>query len=202
MKTVQTTTQTSLYSYRAEELTLKDAIAACQKQIEGAIALLYSPQSCQLAKLMPNGTLQDSCDRAIDLTNNLDVFEARIFNPTCELRWLNRMNGTGEVVLISEAEQTIKDFPALAPISCELIEQKYLLWGEKAKNPAISGWQRLAEARIGKLDIPLDQQLKANDRVYLKTHEYLAPDYQYLDPDKSYGNFAVIEERLIKLEVA
>lgn len=188
------TAETTLYSYRTEGLGLAQVIAACQQQLNGAIALLYSPQDCQLARFMPDGMLRDSCNRAINLANNLDIFEARIFNPTCELRWLNRMNGTGEAVLISEAEQTIKDFSALAPISCESIEQKYLLWGEKAKNSAISGWQRLAEARIGKLDIPIAQNLQDNQRVHLKTCEYLA------STDK-YGNFAVIEERLINLEV-
>lgn len=187
-------TQTTLYSYRAEKMKLAQAIAACQQQLKGAIALLYSPQSCQLA-LMRDGALHNSCDRPLDLADTLDIFEARVFSETCELRWLNRLDGTGEAVLISEEKQTVKDFSALDPISCESLEQKYLLWGEKAKNSAISGWQRLAEARIGKLDVPLDQQLKAGNRVYLKTHEYLAPD-------KSYDNFAVIEERLIKLEVA
>lgn len=193
------TKETKLYSYHAEEMRLNDAIVACHQQLEGAIALLYSPQSCQLAKLMSNGTLHDFCNRAINLANNPDIFEARIFNQTYEIRWLNRMDGTGEAALIfdfkeKEQEQTIKGFIASKPISCESLEQKYILWGQKTKNPAISGWQRLAEARIGKLDIPLNQQLKVNERVYLKTYEYLAPVDEY-------GNFAVIEERLVKLEV-
>lgn len=189
------TTKTTLYIYHAESMRLAEAIAACQQQLKGAISLLYSPQSCQLAKLMSDGTLHDSYDRTIDLINNLDIFEARIFNPTCELRWLNRMDGTGAAVLISEVEQTIKEFSTVDPIVCESFEQKYLLWGEKAKNSAISGWQRLAEARIGKLDIPIDQNLQENQRVHLKTREYLASTDEY-------GNFAVIEERLVKLEVA
>lgn len=195
MKTVQTTTQTNLYSYRAEKLTLKDAIATCQQQLKGAIALLYSPQSCQLAKLMPDGTLHGSDNHPLDLTKTCGIFEARIFNPTCELRWLNRMSGAGDAVLISEVAQTVESFSALDPIPCESLKQKYLLWGQEAKNSAISGWQRLAEARIGKLDIPISQKLQKNQRFHLSTREYLA------STDK-YGNFAVIEERLMKLEVA
>ncbi|MDI9638260.1 CRISPR-associated protein Csx19 [Geitlerinema splendidum] len=189
------TNQTTLYSYQSKEIKLAQAIAACQQQLEGAIALLYSPQSCKLARLI-KGTLHDSYNRAIHLPNHTDIFEARIFNESCELRWLNRINGTGDAVLISEGEQTIKDFSASESISCEFLKQKYLLWGEKFKKSANSnGWQRLAEARIGKLDIPLDQKLQENQRVYLKSREYLK------STDK-YGNFAVIEERLVKLEVA
>ncbi|MBD2313188.1 TIGR03984 family CRISPR-associated protein [Desertifilum sp. FACHB-1129] len=189
------TKETKLYSYHAKEMRLNNAIADCQEQLKEAIGLLYSPQSCQLARLI-DGTLHDSYNRAIHLPNHADIFEARIFNESCELRWLNRISGTGDAVLISEEKQTIKDFSAPEPISCESLKQKYLLWGAKAKNSANSNdWQRLAEARIGKLDIPLNEELKEGQRVYLKTYEYL----KSID---EYGNFAVIEERLAKLEVS
>lgn len=190
-----TTKVTTLYSYQAEMLTLGDAIAACQKILEGAIALLYSPQSCQLARLLDGVTLQLSDSSEVDLTGNSSIFEARIFNENCELRWLNRIDGKGDAVLLSELEQEIDRFSDSDPIACESLEQQYLLWGEKAKNPSQNeGWLRLAEARIGKLEVPLECPMDETQRVYLKTYEYLAAVGQY-------SNFAVIEERLVNLEV-
>lgn len=184
---------TTLYSYRAEKmLTLRDAIAACNHVLEGAIALLYSPQACGLARLDTDGSLYDARDRAIELTN---VFEARIFNGVCELRWLNCLDGSGEAALIAESELSAEGFEYIESKSCESLTQQYLLWGERAKNqPNGEGWQRLAEARIGKLDIPLADSFKQEQRVYLQTREYLAVA-------DAYGNVAVIEERLEKLEI-
>ncbi len=184
---------TSLYSYRAEKmLTLSDAIAACNHVLEGAIALLYSPQACTLVQLASDSTLRNAGNNEVNLTN---VFEARIFNEACELRWLNCVDGSGDAALIAESEQTAAGFAAIHPKPCEALAQRYLLWGERAKNqPNSEGWQRLAEARIGKIDIPLAQAFKQEQRIYLKTLEYLAVA-------DVYGNVAVIEERLVKLEV-
>jgi len=189
-----TTQDTTLYRYRVVGLTLAGAIAACQDALAGAIALLYSPQSCTLARLAPDGTLQNAGDCAIDLT---DVFEARLFNAVCELRWLNRLAGVGHAALISEtAQQALTGFAITDSQVCECLPQQYLLWGERARSqPSAESWQRLADARIGRLDIPLAQEFTQDQRVYLKTCEYLAPA-------DDYGNIAVIEERLVKLEVA
>lgn len=196
-----TTQETTLFRYRASEsMTLMAAIAACQKALEGAIALLYSPERCTLARLASDGTLRDAGgeafqgNRALDLTT---VFEARLFNPVCELRWLNRLTGVGDAALITEAAQpSLTGFVAMDPQACEALSQRYLLWGELARSqPNVDSWQRLADARIGKLDIPMTQKFTQDQRVYLKTHEYLAPA-------DNYGNMAVIEERLVKLEIA
>ena len=190
-----TTQETTLYRYRADgQMSLMAAIASCQEALEGAIALLYSPQSCTMARLAPDGTLRDAGDRAVDLTS---VFEARLFNPLCELRWLNRLAGMGDAALISEAAQnSLTGFAAKDPQTCEPLPQQYLLWGERARNTKAesNAWQRLADARIGKLDIPLDQEFTQDQRVYLRTREYL-------DAVDDYGNMAVIEERLVNLEV-
>jgi CRISPR-associated protein (TIGR03984 family) len=184
---------TTLYSYQAQEITLSEAIKTCQNQLKGAIALLYSPSACQFLRLI-DGVFHDSHDRKI---NHLaDVFEARIFNEQCELRWLNYDGGIGQAALLLETElrSSINQFKGLDPKKdVEPWDQQYLLWGEKANSkPTQQGWQRLAEARIGKIDVPIDSEIK--DRVYLKTREYMAA----VD---TYGNYAVIEERLVKLEV-
>jgi CRISPR-associated protein (TIGR03984 family) len=125
------------------------------------------------------------------------VFEARLFNENCELRWLNRLAGEGDAALISKVEQqSLTGLEAMAPKACERLSQQYLLWGEKARSqPKAESWRRLADARIGKLDIPLAEDFAQEQRVYLKTCEYLA----VVD---DYGNVAVVEERLVKLEVA
>ena len=189
-----TTQATTLYRYRAgEQMTLIEAIASCQTVLEGAIALLYSPQSCLLARLSTDGTLQNADGHAVDLTS---VFEARLFNEGCELRWLNRQTGVGDAALISEAaQQALTGFVAIDSQTCEPLPQRYLLWGERARSqPSAEAWRRLADARIGKLDIPLAQKFGQEQRVYLNTREYL-------DVVDDYGNTAVIEERLMKLEV-
>lgn len=190
------TTSTTLYSYRSDQLvTLEQAIDHCGDVLEGAIALLYSPNACQFLKLTGE-IFYDIHGEVKDLSH---VFEARIFTENCELRWLNRDDGKGETVLLSESKQSLTDFQAPDSEPCEALKQKYLLWGESVKkldNPP--GWKRLAEARIGKLDIPFSGDLKEKQRLYLKTREYLAE----VDNHDNYGNISVIEERLVKLEVS
>lgn len=186
----------TLYSYYTDEnVSLKEAIANYQEVLKDSIALLYSPQSCQLAQLKQD-KLKNSQDQPIENLN--EIFEARIFNPNCEVRWLNYNNGKGKAVLLTEDNDNLEQLESFGypnSINCEQIEQQYLLWGEKAKSfPNNNNWQRLSEARIGKLDIPLDQEVKKNQRVYLKT-------YEYIKKVDDYGNVAVIEERLVKLEV-
>ncbi|TVU52890.1 MAG: TIGR03984 family CRISPR-associated protein [Arthrospira sp. PLM2.Bin9] len=188
------TETTILHSYSSSQpMRLDQAVESCQNCLEGAIALLYSPSSCQIAKLSETQLIK-SDGSVIDSQLLEDVFEARVFNQNCELRWLNRLDGEGEAVLLSESEQSIQGFYSHEPIKCERLQQQYLLWGEATNTVTTQGWQRLAEARIGKLDIPLDGKLKEKQRVYLWTLEYLAKI------DDNFGNFSVIEERLVKLE--
>ena len=190
---IQEIQATTLYSYRAKKtLTVSEAITACQHILEGAIGLLYSPQACTLVRLAPDGTLHDADTKEVSLTN---IFEARIFNENCELRWLNELDGSGRAALVAESEISAAGFGKINTKACDALEQRYLLWGEKAKDNNTEGWQRLAEARIGKLNIPLAQTIEKEQRVYLKTLEYLA----VVD---DYGNVAVTEERLVRLEVA
>ncbi|NEQ48342.1 MAG: TIGR03984 family CRISPR-associated protein [Leptolyngbya sp. SIOISBB] len=184
---------TTLHSYHAyETLPLGDAINSCKSVLQEATALLYSPQACVLARLDLGGTLRDASANKISLDS---VFEARIFNENCELRWLNELDASGRAALVVESEISAAGFTHIEAKSCESLAQQYLLWGERVEDFSNDkGWQRLAEARIGKLDIPVAQSFLQEQRVYLKTLEYLAV------ADK-YGNFAVIEERLVKLEV-
>lgn len=188
---METMNKNTLYGYSSDLITLAEALKTCAKALTDGIGLLYSPTSCQFAKLS-DGVLKNSQEQAIVLDS---VFEARIFNSDYELRWLNEFGGKGQAVLISEQDvsqywQTKTSLEYLDTISTT----KYLIWGEKSDRDPSSGWRRLASARIGSLDIPLEQPITKKQRVYLNTCEYLA------EVDK-YGNVAVVEERLVKLEV-
>jgi CRISPR-associated protein (TIGR03984 family) len=70
----------------------------------------------------------------------------------------------------------------------------YLLWGEGVgPNHGLGArWGRLAAARIGILDVPVEG-IGTLWRVKLHALEYLA--------EYAHGNVAVAEERLMKLEV-
>lgn len=185
---------TILYTYRSnQDVTLAEAIQSCSELLEGAIALLYSPSSCQIAQL--SETQFKASDGKLIAPNSLeDIFEARVFNQNCELRWLNCDNGQGNAVLLSESEVKIGEFSLVESKSCEPLKQEYLLWGEATHTVTTQGWQRLAEARIGKLDIPLDGKLKEKQRVYLCSVEYVA------ESDDNFGNFVVVDERLVQFE--
>lgn len=187
-------TEGTLYSYVTSDVSLSEAIQEYKEQLKNAIALLYSPESCQFAKLDPSGNLTDSKGKSINLDYQENyIFEARIFNPDCELRWLNKANGGGCAVLISEQKlSNLSDCQEESFLAT--IGQQYLLWQKKTKTYPSEGWVRLSTARIGSLDVPLNQSITEDQRVYLKTIEYLN------EVDK-FGNVAIIEERLIKLEV-
>ncbi|MFM7368904.1 MAG: CRISPR-associated protein Csx19, partial [Sphaerospermopsis kisseleviana] len=73
------------------------------------------------------------------------------------------------------------------------IYQQYILWGEGIENKSNLGWGKLATARIGYIDVPV-QGLTVNKRVYLNAVEYL-------QADEEYGNVSVVEERLTGLKV-
>ncbi len=180
-----------LYGRCSQDITLQEALNKCASALSDGVAILYSPSSCQFAKMQTDGTLRDFQDTIIDFK---DVFEVRIFNKNCELRWLNERNGKGRSVLISESSIStylsnfIEDLKAL-----DVIRQQYILWGKGVSNTSTSGWGKLVEARIGTLYVPVTG-LTPNKRVYLKAVEYI----KEVDDN---GNVAVVEERLTGLEV-
>lgn len=190
-------TKTKLYNYKMSNVTLSDAIKQCNNYLENAIAFLYSPKNCLFAKLDKDGNLINSQNDKVDLNYHEHyIFESRIFNEFCELRWLNNRDGEGDAVLITQIEVTeLSDYLIKLnenkPI-IDTIHQQYLLWGENANNSPSDGCLRLSTARIGKVEIPFNDTLKDHHRVYLNTVEYLAE----ID---DYGNVAVIEERLVNL---
>jgi CRISPR-associated protein (TIGR03984 family) len=188
----------------ADNIKLSEVLDKCLSAFSAhATAMLYTPKNFFFGKLDTDGRLTNSEGAEIGLK---DVFEARVFNENAELRWLNEMQGVGRAVLLSENDiSAYLDDQGLDVNTERIIDrggvkrtivQTYLLWGQgidpqKAKGLA-PGWSRLTMARIGKLDVPLMPVLE-RQRVQLRACEYL-------DVVDRYGNIAVVEERLIKLE--
>lgn len=186
----------SLYAIARNNTTLQDSVNACQTvwEIEGAIALLYSPAKCQFARLhCENDTVQflDYIDQPIDITK---VFEARIFNDDAELRWLNQECGKGRSVLLSQQLLQLQNYDSIETLTnLEHLDQHYLLWGEGWTKPEqwSEQWSRLTLARIGGIPVPVSK-LQRQQTVKLFVREYLRAD--------NYGNLSVVEERLLGLE--
>lgn len=210
-------TENNLYMNCLSNVTLSGSIQVYQKLLKDAIALLYSPQHCYFAKVDDSGNLMipnpnpNSPNQEIEL--DLDykkkcIFEAKIFNKNHELRWLNDYEGRGKAVLLFdsslsnnlELEKNLslsleQDNQSSEKIKfLDTIIQQYLIWGERIHEQSLENWVTVSTARIGKLNIPLNQELHKNQRIYLKTKEYLAE----ID---DFGNVSVIEERLVNLEV-
>lgn len=194
--------QATLFVHHREHVSLPEALSALGKVVAGdaAIALLYSPNSCEFS-LLDSGDLRGSDGRPVDL---LPVFEARVFSKGAELRWLNDPGHAKRHRSVILAEQ---DYSASLgdswnkksiPIICTL-DQTYLLWGEgtehrdRKSRPLARGWSLLGTPRIGGLAVPAPGVIRQDQRVLLKTIEYLA--------EVDYGNVVIHDERLYALEV-
>lgn len=187
--TVMTETPTTLYGRSTASIPLEDAIKHCKPVLANAIALLYTPSRCHLAVLSEDGTCYEANDQIVSYRS---VFEARIFTPEYELRWLNHSGGLGKAVLLAEdaiaenyLDAKLDDLPALATVP-----QQYMLWGEGIDNGSRNGWSTLATARIGRLSVPMEG-IDTGKGACLKSCEYLAA--------AEFGNVAVVEERLLSL---
>jgi len=193
--------QTTLVVHHREHISLSEALSAfVEVGGEGAVALLYSPHSCEFAALA-SGELRGSDSRPVDL---LPVFEARVFSTDAELRWLNDPGHAKRHRAVILAEQ---DYSAslgdswnkkLIPVISTL-NQTYLLWGEGTAHrdqkgqPLAPGWSLLGTPRIGGLAVPVPGVTRQDQRVLLKTIEYLA--------EVDHGNVVIQDERLHGLEV-
>jgi CRISPR-associated protein (TIGR03984 family) len=182
----------------ANNISLSEALEKCKGELADAVAILYSPSFCKFAKF-DNGNLINEKAQVIDVST---IFEARIFNPHAELRWLNVLNGQGRAVLISDEELT-KIFDVEEDVSLEILDtipQQYLLWGKGVvRSPTMpQDWSRLAAARIGALDVPIAGIEGNQHQVQLIAREYIG--FCKGEPDE-YGNVSVLEERLIELKL-
>jgi CRISPR-associated protein (TIGR03984 family) len=201
---------TTFYRYAAEGLALADAVAALAEALRlqltaqsGAAsasastgpaltALLYSPAACRFA-VYSGGAWHQHDGPA----NVQGVYEARVFSPLAELRWLNDPSPQQRHRAVVVCEQALSGALAAAPwnrtdeLVCGTIDQGYLLWGSGSSATTAAGWSELATARIGALKIPL-AGIQRGQRVRLKTVEYLT--------QREHGNVVVLDERLVALE--
>jgi CRISPR-associated protein (TIGR03984 family) len=181
--------------YRKTGQTLPEALQSCATALTadgGAVALLYAPRWCRFAKFGADGVLRGPDGQPQPLAT---VFEARVFGPQAELRWLNDPAGRHRVVLLAESEQALAGFETDEVKHLgEPLPQTYLLWGEGTGTEGAAGWSRLATARIGPLDVPLPG-VRHRQRVVLRSVEYLVSEEQH------HGNTVVAEERLVGLAV-
>lgn len=190
-----------LFSYTKENVELPVALKNCGAALQAgpAIALLYAPNWCRFGVFDGKDTLLGYDDKPI----NLDpVYEARIFNINAELRWLNEAGGYGKAVVISETKLDVPDFgePSITE-TLDPLPQTYLLWGEGVDVALATGWGLLTTARIGQMDVPSGdvaakvRSAKQKDKVRVLLH---VREYPAVVDD--YGNVAVVDERLCKLE--
>lgn len=182
-----------LYGQSEENIALETAlIHVAGNFMEGAIGLFYSPQACRFGQIQTDGSVEVVDGKSgepepLDLTQ---VFEARIFNATAELRWLNVLGQGGKGILLSEHQFAEKYFSK--PMEMQYyskLEQTYLLWGEPISRTPPPHWNFLATARIGTLAVPIPGEQK--DYVVLNSCEYLKVG--------ECGNVAIVQERLINL---
>jgi CRISPR-associated protein (TIGR03984 family) len=187
-----------LFSYQKEGLSLQEAIQ--QPLAEGTLGLFYTPAQCQLGR-WDNGEIRDARDKVLAIEQ---VFEARLFHPSLELRWLRdpSTDGLGNAVYLCENQRDNgwQQQQTLCDLSVQ--NNQYLLWGEYWKLDNLAkGWSCLAAARIGKLLVPV-ANLQKNQRVVLKTREYFGLPRDAdgkLTLAGEHGNNVVVEERWLSL---
>ncbi|GAA2162031.1 type III-D CRISPR-associated protein Csx19 [Actinomadura napierensis] len=176
----------TLHSAATKDVTLRWALREAAPA--GGVALLATARRYQVGLVDDARELKS---RSGTIAPD-DVFEARVFTPTSELRWLHIADGKGRAVVLSENDAAIPNQfgEQLAPINAvDTCTGGYLLWGRVARS-AGDGWTTLATERIGTLSIPADI---TGDHARLATCEYIA-----VEP--VHGNAYIAEERLLHFE--
>lgn len=154
--------------------------------------LLYTPECCGFAVLGKDG-LRDHDARAWPLAS---VFEARVFSPAGELRWIHVRAGQGRAALLT-ADSQIAAPEGWETCERDFLEKRdngYLLWGKADSVQDVAGWTRLFEARIGELLVPF-RAATETPFLRLKTIEFLGEV-----PGDPHGNVRLIEEQLTGFE--
>lgn len=207
--------KTTLHVYTKKDIKLCDALSECKdaltKDNVEAVGMLYATNFCHLARLDNNAQLLDENSKAIDL---ISTYEARVFSPIAELRWLHREAGKGEAALLTEQKSAPENWgePKTIVAVDKPIEQRYLLWGESVKEQPKKDWLKMATARIGSYFVPVNQtfnknseQAKGADQAVEQTENKLRVQLkarEYLCQQEAHGNVYVAEERWLGLAIA
>jgi CRISPR-associated protein (TIGR03984 family) len=196
-------TSMTLHSQARDNISLAEALEQTSAQLQEAIGLFYSPQACTLGRIDSHGKvekLQQTKQKwQIQPFEDLNsVFEARLFNPTAELVWLNSTTAeNGKAVLITDIGIDKVFEPNGELTAYEALDQSYLIWGkydERATDTLTeaekSRWSIVSTSQIGQLAVPKEYEHN-KDHMVLKVREYLVID--------DYGNAYVKYERLLNL---
>lgn len=184
----------------ALETVFKAVKAALTSPEDRAVGLFYTPRVCTFA-VMSDGGLHGPPESSLGSNGTFaeavtaQAYEARLFHPDWEVRWLRQGRAGRLAVLWDRAEAARPDLGDPGSEDWKDIRdnlpQKYLLWGKPVEEK--DGWVKLTNARIGTLWAPIAKTPSSNKaRAVLKTREYL----QTLN----HGNVCVVEERLLGLD--
>lgn len=193
----------TLISYAADRIRLSKALEKASKQLQGAIGLFYSPAACHVGRIDQNGQVEVlTQNRAKTWESKLldlgPVFEARLFNKTSELTWLNSTTDEGgRAVLMTDQAAAVDSFSENGALKADaVLEQSYLVWGkydkvtEQLSSSDKESWAIVSTSQIGQLAVP---------RAYKETKEFvLLHSREYLTKDDC-GNAYVKYERLLNL---
>lgn len=192
----------TLYSFSRDAISFDEVLKECATVFEGTgTALVYGPRDCVFARFNPEGKLAFSPDRPWPEAE--PEFEARIFSQSAELRWLHQSGGIGRAALLTEDHSLLErlsmwqeqgKLQTMEPLSAgDDQDVRYLLWGTGTGETVGEGWSRLAEPRIGALDVPIADVGKGQ-HAFLVAREYIVAETDS-------GNAEVAEERLMTVEV-
>lgn len=159
--------------------------------LEGAVSMLYTLARFTFGRV-ETGHVHGPDGRRIPSEG---VFEARIFTPALELRWVAGETGGRAAVLHEESDRMLGDPWIARPVAGALASSlavSYLLWGWPigSADGLVDGWCRLGEARVGALAVP-HPPVPGRLRIGAK---------EYVGVDPVHGNARVIAERLLRIE--
>jgi CRISPR-associated protein (TIGR03984 family) len=196
-------TAMTLHSQARDDISLAEALEQTSAQLQEAIGLFYSPRACTLGRIDSHGKvekLQQTKQKwEVKPFEDLSaVFEARLFNPTAELIWLNSTTAeNGKAVLVTDTAIDKVFEPNGELNACKALDQSYLVWGKYDKNATDtlteaekSLWSIVSTSQIGQLAVPKGYEHN-KDFMVLQVREYLVID--------DYGNAYVKYERLLNL---
>jgi CRISPR-associated protein (TIGR03984 family) len=170
---------TTLYVAGRDGVTLSEALTAAPGD---GTALLTGPWEYRV-----------TTTAAARSGDTAEVFEARVFGATAELRWIEESAGRGRAVLLTEdpAEQP-PGFTSPDPIEAVgVVSGSYLLWGRVAARD--DGWSTLTTERVGAVRIPAE--IEPGQHAVIATREYIVRDPHH-------GNAYVAAERLLGFTAA
>lgn len=155
-------------------------VASWVAKLPGALAFVYRPDAFVIGKADGAGRLLDHEDRPIDFAL---AYEAVIFDPSREMRWVREGEG-GRITAVSEDASAFDGKRDDIATYGKPHDISYLLWG-RANERAGDGWCTMHNAQVGTIHIPVEEpgdwRLAAREYfVREETHGNVAFGFQRL----------------------